>query len=247
MPRVESVNIGHPQPNPHKRSTSARSTGIGKQPVDGPVQVRDPGPKTKGLGSGLVGDFIGDGKHHGGNDQAVYAFQREDLDAWQQRLGRDLPNGYFGENLTTTGIDVNDARIGERWRIGERSSRSPHRVRRAPPSGAGWGRRAGSRCSPPRPPRGVPEGDHPRHHPGRRRDRGGAPPRPRRQHRLGVPGHDHRPGAVAQPAGGRGVPRSGDPRRASAASGLSSTEPVRAPAWRRLGFSAEDPGVGPRG
>lgn len=119
MPRVDSVNIGHPQPNPHKRSTSARSTGIGKQPVDGPVQVRDPGPKTKGLGSGLVGDYIGDDKHHGGNDQAVYAFQREDLDAWQQRLGRDLPNGYFGENLTTAGIDVNEARIGERWRIGE--------------------------------------------------------------------------------------------------------------------------------
>jgi MOSC domain-containing protein YiiM len=119
VPFVDSVNIGHPQPNPHKRSKFARSTGIGKQPVDGPIQVRDPGPKTKGLGSGLVGDYIGDGKHHGGNGQAVYAFQREDLDAWQQRLGRDLPNGYFGENLTTTGIDVNEARIGERWRIGE--------------------------------------------------------------------------------------------------------------------------------
>ncbi len=115
MAILKSVNIGHPRPNPYK---SARSTGIGKQPVQGAVEVRDPGPKTTGLGSGLVGDFIGDGKHHGGNGQAVYAFQREDLDAWQERLGRELPDGFFGENLTTEGIDVNEARVGERWRIG---------------------------------------------------------------------------------------------------------------------------------
>jgi MOSC domain-containing protein YiiM len=117
--RLDSVNIGGSLPNPHKRSTSARTTGIDKRPVDGPVQVRDPGPRTTGLGSGLVGDYIGDGKHHGGSAQAVYAYQREDLDWWQRQLGRELSNGFFGENLTTSGIDVNDARIGERWRIGE--------------------------------------------------------------------------------------------------------------------------------
>jgi MOSC domain-containing protein YiiM len=113
--RLDSVNLGRPKPNPHKE---IGWTGIGKQPTDEPVEVRAPGPAT-GLGSGLVGDFIGDGKHHGGNDQAVYAFQREDLDEWERRLGRELPNGFFGENLTTVGLDVNDARIGERWRIGE--------------------------------------------------------------------------------------------------------------------------------
>jgi MOSC domain-containing protein YiiM len=112
---LESVNLGRPRPNPHK---SAKDTGIGKQPVTGPVEIRDPGPKTTGLGSGVVGDFIGDGKHHGGSEQAVYAYQREDLDRWGMRLERDLSNGFFGENLTTSGIDVNDARIGERWRIG---------------------------------------------------------------------------------------------------------------------------------
>jgi MOSC domain-containing protein YiiM len=94
------------------------TTGIGKQPAAGPVEVRDPGPRTTGLGSGLIGDFIGDGRHHGGTDQAVYAFQREDLDRWGDRLDRKLSNGFFGENLTTSGIDVNEARIGERWRIG---------------------------------------------------------------------------------------------------------------------------------
>jgi MOSC domain-containing protein YiiM len=111
-----SVNVGHPEPNPHKES---KSTGIGKRAVAGPVEVRAPGPKRGGLGSGLVGDFIGDGKHHGGDAQAVYAFQREDLDRWQERLGRDLPNGFFGENLTTLGFDVNEARVGEVWRVGE--------------------------------------------------------------------------------------------------------------------------------
>jgi MOSC domain-containing protein YiiM len=112
---VASVNIGRPEPNPYKET---RSTGIGKRPVAGRVEVRDPGPKSGGLGSGLVGDFIGDTANHGGDEQAVYAFAREDLDDWQQRLGRELPSGFFGENLTTVGIDVNDARIGDRWRIG---------------------------------------------------------------------------------------------------------------------------------
>ncbi len=112
---VASVNLAQPEPNPYKE---ALSTGIGKRPVAGRVQVRDPGPKGTGLGSGLVGDFIGDTASHGGDEQAVYAFAREDLDAWQQRLGRELPDGFFGENLTTLGIDVNDARLGDRWRIG---------------------------------------------------------------------------------------------------------------------------------
>ena len=115
MGQLLSVNLGQPEPNPYK---TAKSTGIGKRPVSAEVEVRAPGPKRGGLGSGLVGDFIGDGKHHGGDSQAVYAFQREDLDAWQQRLGRELPNGWFGENLTTTGIDVNDARVGEVWQVG---------------------------------------------------------------------------------------------------------------------------------
>jgi MOSC domain-containing protein YiiM len=112
---LDSVNLGRPRPNPYK---SALATGIGKQPAAGPVQVRDPGPKTTGVGSGLVGDFIGDGKHHGGTYQAVYAFAREDLDRWAERLDRDLPNGFFGENLTTRGIDLAEARVGERWRVG---------------------------------------------------------------------------------------------------------------------------------
>lgn len=71
-----------------------------------------------GLGSGLIGDFVGNQQQHGGNDQAVYAYAREDLNTWQNLLQRDISNGMFGENLTTVGIDVTEARIGERWTIG---------------------------------------------------------------------------------------------------------------------------------
>ena len=115
MAVLDSVNLGSPESNPYK---DTRATGIGKHAQPEPVQVRAPGPKSGGLGSGLVGDYIGDTQHHGGDGQAVYAFQREDLDDWSRRLERELPNGFFGENLTTRELEVNQARIGERWRIG---------------------------------------------------------------------------------------------------------------------------------
>ena len=112
---VLSVNLARVRPNAAK---DVATTGIDKHPADGPVDVRAPGSKADGLGSGLVGDHIGDRSSHGGDDQAVYAFQREDLDEWERRLERELPNGFFGENLTTLDLEINDARIGERWRIG---------------------------------------------------------------------------------------------------------------------------------
>jgi MOSC domain-containing protein YiiM len=111
--RLDSVNVGRRAPNTYKEGVD---TGIDKVTQDATVEVRDPGPEAGG--SGVVGDFIGDLAHHGGSDQALYAFQREDLDAWSQRLDRPLRNGFFGENLTTVGIDLAAARIGERWRVG---------------------------------------------------------------------------------------------------------------------------------
>jgi MOSC domain-containing protein YiiM len=115
--RIVSVNLAVPEPNPAK---GVGVTGINKRPVDHLVTVRAPGPKTTGLHSGLVGDQIFDIEHHGGDDQAVYAYAREDYDWWQARLSRRLANGLFGENLTTEEVDVNGAVIGERWRIGPR-------------------------------------------------------------------------------------------------------------------------------
>jgi len=86
----------------------ARSA-IDKRPVAGPVAV--------GL-LGLDGDECADQEFHGGFEQAVYAYAREDLDWWTEQLSRELPSGMFGENVTTAGIDVSAALIGETWRIG---------------------------------------------------------------------------------------------------------------------------------
>ncbi|WP_044372648.1 MOSC domain-containing protein [Streptomyces noursei] len=109
-----TVNVGRILTAPY---AAAHGTGIDKRPAPGPVAVAAPGPKGIG-GSGLAGDAVLDRVRHGGDDQAVYAYAREDLDEWQRQLDRTLPNGVFGENLTTAGLDVTGARIGERWRIG---------------------------------------------------------------------------------------------------------------------------------
>ncbi|MFF9039872.1 MOSC domain-containing protein [Streptomyces sp. NPDC014892] len=125
---------------------SKKVSGIDKRPVDGPVRVAAPGPKGVGA-SGLAGDAVCNTKHHGGDDQAVYAFAREDLDGWERELGRTLPSGVFGENLTTEGLDVSGALIGERWRIGSEvilevtSGRVPCLNFQRHLGERGWGRR----------------------------------------------------------------------------------------------------------
>ncbi|NVN49872.1 MOSC domain-containing protein [Mycolicibacterium hippocampi] len=93
-------------------------TGINKRPSDEPLEVRAPGPRKGGLGSGVVGDSVCNSRHHGGDDQAVYAYAREDLDGWQSRLERELTNGMFGENITTSGVDLTECLVGERWAVG---------------------------------------------------------------------------------------------------------------------------------
>ena len=113
MAHVESVNLARVRVNPDPKARG-KSTGIDKVPTDEAVRVRAPGP----TGSGLTGDTIGNHKLHGGDDQAVYAYAREDLDGWETELARPISSGMFGENLTTAGVEVTGARIGERWRIG---------------------------------------------------------------------------------------------------------------------------------
>jgi MOSC domain-containing protein YiiM len=105
--RVVSVNRG-PEADLIVGGKPAR-TGINKQPVAGQVTVRT---------LGLEKDEYGDKENHGGFDQAVYAYAREDLDWWTERLGRELRNGLFGENITTSGIDISAAVIGETWQVG---------------------------------------------------------------------------------------------------------------------------------
>jgi len=84
-------------------------TGIDKRPTESAVRFEN---------DGVAGDVVVDRKHHGGYDKAVYAYSREDSDWWEKEIGRPISNGAFGENLTTQGIDVNQAVIGERWQVG---------------------------------------------------------------------------------------------------------------------------------
>lgn len=106
MPSVISVNVGRPR---EAAWAGIGRTSIAKLAVAGPVEVGE---------LGLAGDQVSDTRHHGGVDQAVYAFAREDLDWWGAELGREIRDGHFGENLTTAGIDVNQAEVGEHWRVG---------------------------------------------------------------------------------------------------------------------------------
>jgi MOSC domain-containing protein YiiM len=105
--RVISVNAGQGQEADW--AGRLKRTAIDKRPVAGPVRVGK---------LGLAGDRQLDTESHGGYDQAVYAYAREDLDWWVERLGRELRNGLFGENITTSGLDVTGALIGEVWRLG---------------------------------------------------------------------------------------------------------------------------------
>ncbi|HEY4199014.1 MAG TPA: MOSC domain-containing protein [Devosiaceae bacterium] len=100
------VNIGKPEHIPGHRA----KTGIIKLPLPGPVMI---GPL------GLAGDAVLDKKHHGGPDQAVYIYGEPDYDFWRQELGRDLPPGLFGENLTIAGLESQKMLIGDRLEIGD--------------------------------------------------------------------------------------------------------------------------------
>lgn len=111
LARLSTVNVGLPV----EVRTKSGLSGIDKRPADGPVHVSIPAVGR----SGVDGDSICDTASHGGPRQAVYAFAREDLDWWQGQLGRSLSNGAFGENLTTMGLDVTSARLGEKWRVGK--------------------------------------------------------------------------------------------------------------------------------
>ena len=105
--RLLSVNVGTVRQI--ELAGQARTTAIWKLPVSGRVAVR---------GVNLAGDDQADRRAHGGPDKAVYAYAREDYAWWERQLDRTLDPGMFGENLTTEGIDLTDALVGERWRVG---------------------------------------------------------------------------------------------------------------------------------
>jgi MOSC domain-containing protein YiiM len=109
MPAARVISVNRGQEADLMVGGTLERSAIDKRPAGCPVEV---GPL------GLDGDTVADKVNHGGTEQAVYVYGREDLDWWTEQLGRELHNGMFGENFTTVGIDVRGALIGETWRAG---------------------------------------------------------------------------------------------------------------------------------
>jgi MOSC domain-containing protein YiiM len=105
--KLTSINIGQEQTL--SRPGKTEQTGIFKQPVPGPVQINR---------EGIPGDFIGDARHHGGPDQAVYIYGGIDYAWWAEELGQELSPGTFGENLTIEGLACSDFAIGDSLHFG---------------------------------------------------------------------------------------------------------------------------------
>lgn len=106
MPSILAVSVGRPQV---REWAGIGRTSIDKRNVAGPVAVGE---------LGIDGDQVSDVVHHGGPDQAVYVYAREDLDFWEGELGRPIRNGQFGENLTTEGVDLTTLEVGGRLQVG---------------------------------------------------------------------------------------------------------------------------------
>ena len=106
--KLISVNIGKEQQL--QKVDKVITTGIFKLPASGRVRVGE---------LGLEGDVIMDKKHHGGPDQAVYVYGQADYDWWREQLGRDLPPGIFGENLTISELESASFNIGDVLIVGE--------------------------------------------------------------------------------------------------------------------------------
>ncbi len=106
--RVLSINITSVVHQGEWTGSEGR-TGIDKRSVSGAIEFKN---------NGVVGDRVIDTNVHGGYEQAVYAYAREDAQWWEKEIKEEIPAGRFGENLTTEGIDVNAALVGEQWKIG---------------------------------------------------------------------------------------------------------------------------------
>ncbi|MCH7584350.1 MAG: MOSC domain-containing protein [Acidobacteria bacterium] len=108
MSSIISVNVGVQKAVEYREH--AVSTGIYKSPVEGRVRAE---------GVNLVGDDQADRRAHGGIHKAVYGYASEDYQWWSDQLGRSLAPGTFGENLTTEGVEVGAAVVGQQWRVGD--------------------------------------------------------------------------------------------------------------------------------
>ncbi len=86
-------------------------TGIYKYAVESPIF----------LGSeDVANDHVIDRRYHGGSDKACYLYSADHYPFWQTKYpNQDWKWGMFGENLTISGLNESEIRIGDRFRIGD--------------------------------------------------------------------------------------------------------------------------------
>jgi MOSC domain-containing protein YiiM len=103
--RVVSINAGPLQPLGVQREVI--KTGFYKGPCEGEVRVAQIG-------------IEGDARVACATDmnRAVFFYQSSYYDQWRSELGRDLPYGTIGENITFDGPDDKDFFLGDILRIG---------------------------------------------------------------------------------------------------------------------------------
>jgi len=105
--KVISINIG--EKRTQQRKDYVETTGIYKEPVDGPVEIKS---------IGIENDAICDTKNHGGPDQALYVYGGADYEWWSQELGREITPGTFGDNITISELESAKFNVGDCLHVG---------------------------------------------------------------------------------------------------------------------------------
>ncbi|HSG43714.1 MAG TPA: MOSC domain-containing protein [Anaerolineales bacterium] len=106
--KLISINIG--KPRQQQRKDYVETTGIYKEPVNEPVEIKP---------LGIEADTICDTKNHGGPDQALYIYGGADYAWWSEQLGKELAPGTFGDNLTISDLESAQFNVGDYLHIGD--------------------------------------------------------------------------------------------------------------------------------
>ncbi len=107
--QIDSVQVGKIESYKNAKGKEWISA-IKKSQVDGAVQVEV---------DHVAGDQQADLKHHGGPDKAVLAYSSDHFAEWNRKLARkDVVAGWFGENLTISGLSESDVCVGDFLLIG---------------------------------------------------------------------------------------------------------------------------------
>jgi len=113
--RLDSIQVGQTRTYGTANSTDPLekpwTSAIRKEPVDGQMWAGR---------EGLSGDHQYDRKSHGGPERALLMYSADHYPRWRSEWGRkDVSPGAFGENLTVSGLNEDNACVGDIYRIGE--------------------------------------------------------------------------------------------------------------------------------